>query len=68
MNCPKCKSTKLRTYDNESLYHPKKDDCELQGYNGIGFDCEIYVSVLCDECGHMGHACGQIKWNEADIS
>lgn len=64
MKCPKCNSEKVRTYDNESLYHPSEDDCKKQGYENIGFDAEIYVSIICDNCGHSGNACGQITWTQ----
>lgn len=62
MNCPNCGSHKVRTYDNEALYHAEKDKCEKEGYNKVGFDSEIYVSTICDNCGHKGNLMGVIQW------
>jgi len=48
LNCPKC-GTQMRSYDNESLFHPSIKDVA----DGIPpIDGVIYVLVLCDNCGH----------------
>ncbi len=61
MECPKCKSAKVRTYDNEPLYHPSKVDSEKDNYV-TGFDNEIYVSFVCDSCNYNGNAVGVITF------
>lgn len=47
MSCPNCKSRKVRSIDNQPLYHPPKEDSEKNGY---GIDSELYVTCKCDEC------------------
>ncbi len=47
VNCA-CGS-QLRSTDNESLYHPTKE----QVANGMPpIDGQLYVSLICDNCGH----------------
>ena len=46
--CPNCNSNKVRSYDNECLYHPNHDrpipDSEMK------YDNEVYIMFQCDEC------------------
>ena len=50
MNCPKCNSEKVRSYDNQPIYHPEKKD--IWCYGTMGVDYEIYISIACDDCEH----------------
>lgn len=53
MKCPKCGSHKVRSYDNESLHHPPKEELKTkEDYDRIGVDYEIYVHTICDDCGY----------------
>lgn len=45
--CPKCKSKKIHSVDNETLYHPTNED--LKDFNGWRFDNELYMKFKCDE-------------------
>jgi len=64
MKCAKCNSNKVRIYDNQGLYHPTKEMCEDKGYDKVGFDNEIYVSTICDNCGHEDNLMGKIQWGD----
>ena len=45
--CPKCESANVRSFDNESLYHPTKQEVET----GVGnYDSEAYLKFVCDDC------------------
>jgi hypothetical protein len=56
--CPKCESKKVRSYDNQPLFHPEKSLIEAQplpievSYQYMGLDTELYISFVCDECEH----------------
>jgi hypothetical protein len=53
MKCPKCNSEKVRSYDNQPLYHPPKSEMKfIEDYNQMGVDYEIYISMTCDDCDH----------------
>ena len=52
-----CGSHKVRSYDNNNLYHPSKAISETEGYS---IDTEIYIDVVCDECEHFFQAIGDI--------
>lgn len=47
--CPKCKSEKVRIYDNEALAQPSKSECEQSGYQQ-SIEWEVYASLVCDNC------------------
>jgi len=46
IKCPCCGSDKVRSYDNEPLYHPTKDEIEKQGI--ARWDNELYMKFTCD--------------------
>ncbi len=48
IKCPKCQSAKVRSIDNQPLWHPTEDEIR-DGASVIDF--EIYLSMRC-ECGH----------------
>jgi hypothetical protein len=56
--CPKCESKKVRSFDNQPLHHADKSEIEAQplpteeSYQYMGFDSELYVSFVCDDCKH----------------
>ena len=50
MECPKCKSGNVRSFDNFSLTHPTKEEV-AQGANRV--NTEIYVNMVCDDCGEV---------------
>jgi hypothetical protein len=54
MKCPKCNSEKVRSYDNQPIFHPEKKDIQngLGNYRTMGIDYEIYISIICDDCEH----------------
>lgn len=43
IHCPNCNSTKVRSFDNQSLYHPTKED-------DYQYDNEIYIEFECFDC------------------
>lgn len=50
LTCPHCESEKVRTTDNEPLFHPREE--EVKKDNDVyGLDPEIYISAVCDGCG-----------------
>ena len=49
VKCPKCREAKVRTTDNQSLYHPSKEECKKEDYR-IGVDNMVYVDATCDAC------------------
>ncbi len=49
LTCTKCNSSKVRSTDNESLYHPSETEVE---HNIPNVDHELYVTMHCDGCGH----------------
>lgn len=51
MKCPKCNSEKVRTTDNQPLFHPTKEECEENDYI-VGVDSTVYCDLTCDECNH----------------
>lgn len=51
MNCPKCNSDKVRTTDNQPLWHPTKQQCEEDSY-AIGIDNMVYCDLTCDDCNY----------------
>lgn len=76
--CPKCGSKKVRSYDNESLYHPAPEDiakCPNGGHidgtaSGIshlyGIDDYITYMMVCDEplCLHKFRVLGKVTITE----
>lgn len=60
--CPHCQSKKVRSTDNEPLYHPRPEDIAQYPNGGAlgqlptgisnlyGVDEEVYIDMVCDEC------------------
>lgn len=46
--CPKCNSTKVRSFDNEPLFHPKFNQPLTD--EDMRYDNLAYVHFSCDDC------------------
>lgn len=45
--CKSCNSENVRSFDNQPLFHPSKQDVNC----GVPrFDDEVYVEFVCDNC------------------
>lgn len=56
--CPKCQGSNIRSVDNESSYHPSKQDVE----RGVPrWDNELYMTFICDDCNPMAVSDGYFK-------
>lgn len=47
VKCPKCGSHNVRSIDNESLYHPTKQEV-VDGL--LNYDSDAYLKFVCDTC------------------
>jgi hypothetical protein len=45
--CPTCGSENIRSFDNEPLSHPTKQEVET---GTPRYDNEIYIKFICDDC------------------
>jgi predicted nucleic-acid-binding Zn-ribbon protein len=48
MECPKCKSGNVRSYNNHALIHPAKEEV-AKGSPRV--PNEIYIRFFCEDCG-----------------
>lgn len=47
IQCKCCQSTNVRSFDNQHLYHPTKQEV---ADGNIRFETEVYIEFVCDDC------------------
>lgn len=56
IQCPKCESKEVHSYDNLPLYHSHSEENSPEWI----FDKELYFRMKCKECDHTFKYVGQI--------